>query len=185
MINPFYIALGIIWLVFITVWIIGATTAKRTAHRNWFGEIWWRAGIIVSIIIIVQILWGSPYITGMVNIPLLNIIGVICTGAGVGLSIWARVYLGRNWGMPMTQKVKSRLVTTGPYTYIRHPIYTGVLLALLGSALVNWWWAVIFVWTVAYFTYASGKEEQLMCKKFRDTYNNYKMHTWKFIPFIW
>jgi protein-S-isoprenylcysteine O-methyltransferase Ste14 len=56
---------------------------------------------------------------------------------GIALAIWARVHLGRNWGMPMTQKAEPELVTSGPYRFVRHPIYSGLLAWLLGTALVT------------------------------------------------
>lgn len=54
---------------------------------------------------------------------------------GLGLAVWARIYLGRNWGMPTSTKEDPELVTSGPYRTIRHPIYTGILLAMIGSAI--------------------------------------------------
>src|SRR5580658_7130830 len=178
-------ALGVIWLTFSLVWLVGALTAKRMVRRSWFGDIWWRAGIIASVIVLFNLLQGSPYLTGVLPIPALNVLGVVCTAAGVALAVWARVYFGRNWGMPLTVKESHELVTSGPYATIRNPIYTGVLLALLGSALVDWWWAVPLVWSAAYFVYASGREEQLMLKEFHDTYPAYKARTWRLIPFIY
>lgn len=174
-----------LWGVFIAVWLFGALKAKRTARRNWAGEIWWRAGIVASVIVLVQFLWGSRYITGMVPVPLLNLAGVICAAGGVGFSVWARMHLGKSWGMPLTEKEAPELVTSGPYAYIRNPIYTGILLVLFGSALVDWWWAVVLVWSGTYFVYASGKEEQLMLKEFSDVYPAYRARTWRLIPWVW
>ncbi len=65
----------------------------------------------------------------------LVIIGAVLFVAGLALAIWARVIIGRNWGMPTTQRAEPELVTAGPYGLIRHPIYTGILLALVGTAL--------------------------------------------------
>jgi protein-S-isoprenylcysteine O-methyltransferase Ste14 len=177
-------AIGVIWLIFSLVWLVGALTAKRTMRRSWFGDIWWRVGIIGSVIVLFNLLQGSRYLTGALPIPALNVLGVVCTAAGVALAVWARVYLGRDWGMPLTVKENPELMTSGPYATIRNPIYTGVSLALLGSALVDWWWAVVLVWSAAYFMYASRREEQLMLKEFPDTYSPYKARTWRFIPFI-
>ena len=50
---------------------------------------------------------------------------------GLGLAIWARAHIGRNWGLPMSRKAYPELVTSGPYAVIRHPIYVGILLAAL------------------------------------------------------
>lgn len=179
------VVLLVLWAVFIAVWLFGALTSKRTVRRNWFGEIWWRVGIIATVIVLVQFLWGSPYITGVVSVPLLNLAGVICAAGGVGFSVWARMHLGSNWGMPMTEKEKPELVTSGPYAYIRNPIYTGILLVLFGSALVDWWWAVVLMWSGAYYVYASRKEEQLMFKRFPNVYPAYHAHTWRLIPWVW
>jgi len=63
-------------------------------------------------------------------------VGVALCALGIGLAIWARTYLGRNWGMPMSRKENPELVTSGPYAYVRHPIYTGLLIAMLGSVTV-------------------------------------------------
>src|SRR5215469_13695329 len=178
-------ALAVIWLLFSLVWLVGALNAKRTVCRNWFGEIWWRVGIIASVIVLFNLLQGSPYITGELPVRALNVLGVVCAAAGVTLAVWAREYLGRNWGMPLTVKENPDLVTSGPYAYIRNPVYTGVLLALLGSALVNWWWAVPLAWSAAYFLYASRGEERLMLKVFHDTYPAYMARTWRLIPFIY
>jgi hypothetical protein len=180
----FLAALGVIWLIFGLVWLVGALTAKRTVRRNWFGAICWRVGIAASVIMLYNLLRDTPYVTGELSILPLNVLGVICATAGVALAVWARVYLGRNWGDPLTVKENPELVTSGPYAYIRNPVYTGVLLAMLGSTLVDWWWAVPLAWSVAYFVYASRGEEQLMLREFPDTYPAYKARTWRLIPYI-
>ena len=56
-----------------------------------------------------------------------------------GFAVWARVHIGRNWGTPMTQKVEPELVTSGPYRLVRHPIYSGILIAGLGTAVALSW----------------------------------------------
>jgi protein-S-isoprenylcysteine O-methyltransferase Ste14 len=62
----------------------------------------------------------------------LQVLRVILFLSGLGLAAWARIYLGRNWGMPMTQqKNEPEIVTSGPYRFARHPIYSGLLLAIL------------------------------------------------------
>ena len=184
--TPLYATiLGIIWLIFIAVWFVGILTAKRTLRRGWIG-IWWRVAIIASVILALHyhLLDGRSYLSGVVQSPALNILGLMLTAAGVALAIWARFYLGRNWGMPLAIKESPELVTTGPYAYIRNPIYTGVLMALLGSSFIIWWWAVIFVWSALYFIYAARGEEKIMLREFPDTYPAYKARTKMLVPFI-
>ena len=181
----YWLILGGLWAVFIAVWFVGALSTKRTVHRSW-GSIWWRVGIAASVIVLVNLLWGSPYITGAVPIPTLNIVGLILAALGIVLAIWARVYLGRNWGMPQVVKEHPTLVTTGPYAYIRHPIYAGILTALFGSGFVIWWWFVVFAWSLVYFlAFAMPDEEALLQKEFPDTYPAYRARTKRLIPFVW
>src|SRR5581483_2892174 len=121
-------ALGVIWLAFILVWAVSAFKTKRTINRP-FLRLWWvrLLGIFVILAIIrfdVASGRGASDLAGLVHNPALNIVGVALAACGVGLAIWARVYLGRNWGMPMSVKENPELVVTGPYALLRNPIYT-------------------------------------------------------------
>ena len=74
------------------------------------------------------------------------ILGVALCALGVGLAIYARFYLGSNWGLPMSRKANPELITSGPYAFVRHPIYSGLLLAMIGSALAeSVTWALEFL----------------------------------------
>jgi protein-S-isoprenylcysteine O-methyltransferase Ste14 len=104
---------------------------------------------------------------------------------GLALAIWARVYLGRNWGMPMSQKADPELVTAGPYSSIRHPIYSGIILAMIGMTIaVSLYWLVAVVAIGAYFLYSAIVEERSMARLFPDSYPEYKRSTKMLIPFI-
>ena len=104
---------------------------------------------------------------------------------GLALAIWARVYLGRNWGMPMSQKADPELVTTGPYRSIRHPIYSGIILAMVGTTIaVSLYWLVAAVLIGAYFTYSAVAEERFMAIRFPESYPGYKRSTKMLIPFV-
>jgi protein-S-isoprenylcysteine O-methyltransferase Ste14 len=115
----------------------------------------------------------------------LRTMGTILFAAGLALAVWARAHLGRNWGMPMTQKDEPELVTTGPYRLIRHPIYTGILLAVLGSSLaMNLYWLVGLVVIGAYFVYSATVEERQLASSFPATYPGYRARTKMLIPFV-
>lgn len=119
------------------------------------------------------------------NNELVLTIGFIMFLVGLALAVWARLYLGKNWGMPMTQKQEPELVTSGPYQYIRHPIYSGILLAALGSAFdVSIYWLLVFIIFAVYFTYSAVVEEKLMIKQFPKVYPSYKNKTKMLIPFV-
>jgi protein-S-isoprenylcysteine O-methyltransferase Ste14 len=76
-------------------------------------------------------------------------------------------------------------VTSGPYRRVRHPIYSGLLLALLGTAVaVAWYWAIAGVVVGVYFVYSAIEEERYMASRFPDTYPQYKSSTRMMIPFV-
>jgi protein-S-isoprenylcysteine O-methyltransferase Ste14 len=114
-----------------------------------------------------------------------QVVGAILVFAGLGLAVWARVHLGRNWGMPMTEKDEPELVTSGPYRLVRHPIYSGILLAVLGTALANnLYWLIAFAVILVYFIYSAKVEEGIMTRSFPSTYPRYRTHTKMLIPFV-
>lgn len=101
----------------------------------------------------------------------MGLAGVGFCALGVGLAILARTYLGRNWGMPMSRKENPELVTSGPYALVRHPIYGGMLLAMLGSTLgESVFWVLPFILFGIYFIYSATREERLMVRQFPDRY---------------
>src|SRR6202011_5591919 len=107
-----------------------------------------------------------------------GLVGLIVVVLGLGLAIWARRYLGRNWGMPMTQKLDPELVTTGPYRQVRHPIYTGIILAMVGTAIAVSVYALIPVLVLgAYFAYSARTEERYLAEQFPDSYPPYQRST--------
>lgn len=85
----------------------------------------------------------------------------------------------------MTQKDEPELVTSGPYHLIRHPIYSGILLALLGTALaMNVEWLILFAALGVYFVYSATMEERIMMTSFPTTYSSYRARTKMLIPFV-
>ena len=179
--------LVILWVTFLTYWLISGRKTKVTIKR---GDIYIR----IAIAIVIGLLWSIPPLRQFLTqsggssislLPIINIVGIIICLAGFMLAIWARVHLGRNWGMPMSVKKDAKLVTTGPYAYIRHPIYAGILLAMLGSALASiMWWLVAFVIFSIYLVYSSRVEEKVMMQQFPDKYPEYKKKTKMLVPFI-
>ena len=112
--------------------------------------------------------------------------GTILVILGVGLCIWARFHLGRNWGLPMSEKEGAELVISGPYAYIRNPIYAGMLLNLIGSALaLSTLWVLILVIYSGYFFCSVLGEEKIMARLFPDTYPSYKAQTKRLVPWVW
>ncbi|HEV8666433.1 MAG TPA: isoprenylcysteine carboxylmethyltransferase family protein [Candidatus Paceibacterota bacterium] len=187
--NPqgyFEVILLACWIVFVGYWIYSAPKAKRTVGSSFFGAgIAWRLLIVIAVVAIAKV---QPHIllqTFVTSSLWWGVLSCALAIAGVCIAIWARYYLGCNWGMPMTVKENAELVTSGPYKWIRNPIYTGVMLILIGSGLVaGVWWLIICLGTVAYFILSVFQEEKIMLKAFPNTYPAYKARTWRLVPFI-
>jgi protein-S-isoprenylcysteine O-methyltransferase Ste14 len=170
------------WVAFWIYWLAAAGGVKEGRTR------WARfAGFRVALILIILLLVRSKAL-GHVNTahsPWLQGAGLAVFVLGLALAIWARIYLGRNWGMPMTEKVDPDLVTTGPYRRVRHPIYSGIILAMIGTTIaVSLYWLVAVVVLGVYFVYSAVMEERFMVTRFPDSYPQYKRSTKMLIPFI-
>lgn len=99
--------------------------------------------------------------------------------------LWARVRMVRNWGTPMTRKVEPELVTGGPYRLVRHPIYSGILLGGLGTAVaLNWLRLIVTGLAGINFLYSARVDERDMTGLFPGTYPAYRALTKMFVPFV-
>jgi protein-S-isoprenylcysteine O-methyltransferase Ste14 len=170
------------WIAFWIYWLAASVGVKagRSPSSRFIGI---RVGAILIILLLVRTRALKGH-TATDN-PWLQGVGLALFLAGLSLAIWARVYLGRNWGMPMTQKVDPELVTTGPYHRVRHPIYSGIILAMIGTTIaVSLYWLVAVLLIGAYFVYSAFNEERFMAGLFPDSYPEYKRSTKMLIPFV-
>lgn len=168
------------WVVFCIYWV-AASVGVKAGRTGWARS----AGARLAIILIVLLLLRVLNVHAATNDPWLAGTGLAIFLLGVALAVCARVYLGRNWGMAMSEKVDPELVTTGPYRTIRHPIYSGIILALVGTAVaVSFFWLIAVVLLGAYFLYSAVMEERYMAEIFPDAYPRYKQSTKMLIPFI-
>lgn len=112
--------------------------------------------------------------------------GLVVLVAGLAFSVWARVHLGRNWSGNVTVKEGHELIRTGPYGYVRHPIYTGLLAAVLGTAICSGTLraALAFVIIAAALVVKSRAEERFMREAFPGQYEKYCEEVPALIPFL-
>lgn len=174
----FVVGWGAFWLY----WLAAALFMKR-GRVPWAGELPIRAVVIVIAILLVQV--GVFRHHGPHAGPLRVGIGCVVFVLGLGFAVWARVHIGSNWGIPMMQRDEPELVTSGPYRLVRHPIYSGVLVAGVGTAVaLDWQWMIAVILAGVYFLYSATAEERYLAKKFPDSYPAYKRSTKMLLPLI-
>jgi len=181
MVHAIDVIIGVGWLAFWLYWLTAAIGVKagRTHGRP--------AGIRVVIAVVIIVLVRSRVFRGHMNHDAwLGGAGLALFAAGLGLAIWARLHLGRNWGSPMSEKQEPELVTSGPYKWIRNPIYTGIILAMIGSVLaVSLRWLVMAALLGGYFVYSAFMEQRFMAEQFPEQFAAYKCTTKMLIPFVY
>ena len=173
-------ALG--WAAFWLYWLVAAFSMKR-GRVPWTRELRIRAVIVVAVVLLIRL--GVFRGRGLNTDPWRAALGLVLFALGLGFAIWARVHIGRNWGTPMTRKDDPELVTSGPYHLVRHPIYSGILAAGVGTAVaLSSFWLIAVALAGVYFLYSATVEERDLSEQFPETYAVYKRSTKMLVPFI-
>jgi protein-S-isoprenylcysteine O-methyltransferase Ste14 len=179
-----------LWVVMLAYWAVAAFFTKRTVDRGLGGGgLLVRLGLACAVVLSVMLARRShalqAFQTAELRSVAMALAGALVATAGAALAFTARAVIGRNWGTPGSRKADTDLVTSGPYQYVRHPIYSGVLLMMAGTAigLIPTWW-LVFAAAAAYFLYSARLEEGLMTERFPDAYPAYKERTKMLLPFI-
>ncbi|HUA19027.1 MAG TPA: isoprenylcysteine carboxylmethyltransferase family protein [Bryobacteraceae bacterium] len=188
MIRP-YDAIGYAWVTFFVIWWIAAVRTKRTARTQSVGSRLLQGGLAAA----GAVLLFAPRIgirwLGLELLPdtaALAYTGAALTFAGIAFAVWARFAIGRNWSGTVTIKQDHELIRRGPYALVRHPIYSGLLLAVVGTALaVNELrgLAALVLVTLA-FCLKLRTEESFMLQQFGDQYRGYRREVKALIPFV-
>ena len=170
------------WAAFWLYWIVAAFSMKR-GRIPWSRELGIRVVIVAVAILLLRVGAFRGYAANAD--PWRAGVGLALFALGLGLAVWARVQLGRNWGTPMSQKQEPELVTSGPYRLVRHPIYSGILVAGVGTAVaLSWLWLTAFALAALYFVYAATVEERYLAEQFPEDYPRYRHATSMLVPFV-
>jgi protein-S-isoprenylcysteine O-methyltransferase Ste14 len=170
------------WAAFWLYWLVAAFSMKR-GRVLWSRELRIRVVIVAVAVLLVRL--GAFRGYGVTTDPWRAGVGLVLFVLGLGLAVWARVHLGRNWGTPMAQKDEPELVTSGPYRVVRHPIYSGILVAGVGTAVaLGWLWLAAVGLAGIYFIYSATVEEGYLAEQFPDSYPPYKRSTKMLVPFV-
>lgn len=176
------------WLTFLVVWLIAAFSVKRTVERQSWG--WRFVGIGTALAVFLLFRYGGALSTDMgvllwAPTLLVGLVADAVTLSGLLITLWARFTLGGNWSSDVAFKENHELIERGPYHFVRHPIYSGILLMGLGTVILAGraggfvGLAIIFVgvW------FKALQEEKLMTKHFPQAYPEYKARVKALIPF--
>jgi protein-S-isoprenylcysteine O-methyltransferase Ste14 len=178
--NALKTAIDVAWIAFWVYWLASAVGVKEGRASRRRIPLSGLTGL--SVVVLVRVFRGGSL---AVHSVALESVGAAVFACGIATAIWARVHLGKNWGMPMTEKAEPELITSGPYRFVRHPIYSGLLVGVLGTAIAtNPIGLIIVVILGAFFCYSASVEEKNLTATFPNTYPAYKARTKMLIPFI-
>jgi protein-S-isoprenylcysteine O-methyltransferase Ste14 len=175
------------WLAWALYWVLYARNAKRTVRRESLGS---RAMNVVPLamgVVLVALphIPSAPFATRILPATLATYaFGAAIVLLGLSIAVWARRHIGSNWSGTVTVKENHVLVRTGPYRWVRHPIYTGLLTAILGSAIargeLRGVWALLLCTTA--FVVKLRLEERWMRQLFGSEYDRYAKEVPALIP---
>jgi protein-S-isoprenylcysteine O-methyltransferase Ste14 len=178
-----------VWILVAIYWVVGMALAKPTIRTESIPS---RAVHIALGCAAVLLVWDPATGKGLLGHRLTSPadwvawLGLAVTLVGCAFAIWARATLGSNWSSMVTVKQNHELILRGPYAVVRHPIYTGFLLALAGTAIavgeIRAFVGLGFAFTT--FLWKSAAEEKFMCEEFSAEYALYSQRVKRLIPFV-
>jgi protein-S-isoprenylcysteine O-methyltransferase Ste14 len=190
--QAYSLALNIIrgcWLLFVAIWVITALSTKRTVYRESQAQ---RLRYWVWLVIAYFLLLYGQRLPYPLNLRIVPHVAPTAWSAaalcviGLAFAFWARITLGRNWSGVVTLKEGHKLVERGPYRFVRHPIYTGILIMFFATALALGHlagFAATFL-MFASFWIKLRDEEHLMLQQFPHRYAAYRRRAKRIIPFV-
>ena len=178
---------GYTWIALGLVWLVGLAFTKRTVRSQAVGSRLFHGVLVVAGF---TLLCGNQLRAGWLGARFLppshaaDVTGVALTALGCLFAIWARIQLGANWSGRATVKAGHELVVTGPYAVARHPIYSGLLLAGVGTAIAFGEARCLLGLLLIFlgFTVKMSQEERLMRETFPDAYPAYRQRVKALIP---
>jgi len=181
-------AIPAMWTAWIVYWLVAARDVKRTSWRESQGaNALHGIPLVLCLLLLAAPRWLPAELTRRLVPPgaALPTLGAALVAAGLLFAVWARVYLGRNWSGRVEVKEDHALVRTGPYRLVRHPIYTGLLLAVAGTACAigEWRGVLAFLCALAGILLRVRAEEARMRAIFPE-YEEYRRHSWALVPFM-
>jgi protein-S-isoprenylcysteine O-methyltransferase Ste14 len=189
--RPFFVFLniiGILWVAWLVYWAIASIGTKpSTRVQSGSARMLYLVPLIVA-----GVLLFEPLRLGVLDVRVIPrswegaLVGLVIVVTGLLFAVWARVHLGANWSGEVTVKEGHELIQSGPYRLVRHPIYTGLIVALVGTAVAlgSWRGALAVIIAAASFWWKLKLEERWMLETFGDEYRKYQSRAAALIPFL-
>jgi len=187
--------ISMVWLIFSIVWLVAAFASKRSLQRQTYGSRVVQGSLILVSMLFIFNFWNvfnSSRMQGWLTeriIPATSswvLLGAALAVLGVLICLWARAILGKNWSGTVTIKQNHELILRGPYAFVRHPIYTGLLVGMLGTAIVfgyvRCFVGVLLCGFALWFKLQI--EERFMLQQFGDQYTQYRQRVRALVPFV-
>jgi protein-S-isoprenylcysteine O-methyltransferase Ste14 len=175
------------WIVFVIYWIARAFNTRATRENEPLSS---RLGVLIVEVLGYLLIFNGYTGIGFLGMLVLPrtfagaILGIVFTWSGIGLAIWARHHLAENWSARVTIKEDHQLIRTGPYARLRHPIYSGLILATLGSvvAIDKWRCVLGLCLVVGGYWFKARKEEAMLSQQFGESFGEHKTLTGFLFP---
>jgi len=176
------------WLAWAAYWWLASLGAKATVRQEPLGS---KLTHIVPLMLAFWLVWLNRVPGVLLNERVFPLedwefwAGACATAIGLIFASWARVHIGRNWSGTVTIKREHELITSGPYALVRHPIYTGLLLAVIGSAMARGEWrGVLAIFLACVALWRKLRFEELwMVEQFGEAYERYRKGVPALVPF--
>lgn len=184
----------VLWLGWLVCWLVAARYVKPTRRKEFWAT---RFLTIVftlpaAVVLAIPASWlpgGLSWLSArfLPDAAIVYWLGLLIVITGIAFAVWARFYLGRNWSGTVTVKEDHELICSGPYAIVRHPIYTGLLIAILGTAVVfgEWRGLVAFGFLTVAYLFKLRREERFMAESFPNVYPGYCARVPALIPFTY
>ena len=178
---------GAVWAVFAVVWMVLSFGRKPAQRReSLFGRLFHTAYMAAAFILLYS---RNPGLEALrkrfvPDATWVGAVGLALTVAGIAFAIWARFHIGKQWSPVVEIREDHKLIDTGPYARIRHPIYTGILTAMLGTGLIlgELRALVAVLLTTLGFWIKGRKEESFLREEFGPAYRDYERRTGFYLP---
>lgn len=179
--------IGAAWIGFWMYWLCQIDWMRKTdaALDPWIDR---AQGGVVALCVAIMLLGWSGLGLGDVQLwTVLSVPGLLLTAAGLGLASWAGVQLGKHWSNEVAVVKDQPLVETGPYKYLRHPVYAGLLLAAFGTWLAAGRLSatLAFLAVAAAYLHKALREDRFLMAKLGERYQAYAKRAQRLVPKYW